>query len=88
MGGRKSLQRQLNEMEGGEKEKGVEFSSPVVGISSGPEAGPVQLPAIGRAPLPRRREPGRETHNEGDKGGEEFNSSGVERNRVVKPLSE
>jgi hypothetical protein len=77
----------LNEMQGG-KEKGKKIFQPVGGTSSGPEADPVKLPAIGRAPFPRRREPGRETDNEGEEGGEEFNSSGVERNKVVKPLSE
>ncbi len=43
----------MNEIEGG-KEKGG-FSSPVVGMSSRQKVGPLQLPAAGKAPLPRRR---------------------------------
>ncbi len=48
----------MNEIKRGKKKKEGNFSRSVVGTSSGPVAGPVQLPAIGRAPLPSRREPG------------------------------
>ncbi len=63
----------------GEKEKGLEFSSPVVGNG----------PVAGQALIPSRRDPERGRQEEkGEEGGGEIRSSRGERNKVVKLLLE